>query len=101
MKENDENFSRLEPVLFPTFSRSVGSFLGSTWCRVKILALGSVLKKSNLKLTLHMVAGHPLDVGKSLLRRSDQLRPTFLQPPLVLVLLVEPADLPLSSDQDF
>ena len=48
-----------------------------------------------------MVARHPLDVGEGLLGGGDQLRPSLLQPPLVLVLLVEPADLPLSSDQVF
>ena len=48
-----------------------------------------------------MVARHPLDVGEGLLCGGDQLRPSLLQPPLVLVLLVEPADLPLISDQDF
>ena len=37
-----------------------------------------------------MVARHPLDVGEGLLGGGDQLRPPLLQPPLVLVLLVEP-----------
>ena len=39
-----------------------------------------------------MVAGHPFDVSKSLLSGSYQLRSTLFQPPLVLVLLVEPAN---------
>ena len=58
-----------------------------------MFALGLVFKNeaSNLKLTLHMIGGHPFDVSKSLLGRSDQLRPPLLQPPLVLVLLVKPA----------
>ena len=85
-------FSRFVAIRFRTFSRSVGSFLPSIWCNVEIFALGLVLNEaSNLKLTLHMVTGHPFDVSKSLLGRSDQLGPPLLQPPLVLVLLVEPA----------
>ena len=47
-----------------------------------------------------MVARHPLDVGEGLLGGGDQLRPSLLQPPLVLVLLVEPlvvAELPLAD----
>ena len=48
-----------------------------------------------------MVARHPLDVGEGLFCGGDQLRPPLLQPSLVLVLLVEPADLPLISDHDF
>ena len=39
-----------------------------------------------------MVAGHPFDVSKSLLSGSDQLRSALLQSPLILVLLVEPAN---------
>ena len=39
-----------------------------------------------------MVAGHPLDVSKRLLGCRDQLSSALLQPPLVLVLLVEPAN---------
>ena len=47
-----------------------------------------------------MVARHPLDVGEGLLGGGDQLRPPLLQPPLVLVLLVEPlivTELPLAD----
>ena len=47
-----------------------------------------------------MVARHPLDVGEGLLGGGDELGLPLSDPPLVLVLLVEPlvvAELPLAD----
>ena len=55
-------------------------------------------------LTLHLVSGHSLDVSEGLLGGGDELGPPLPDPPLVLVLLVEPlvvAELPLADPVDW
>ena len=51
-------------------------------------------------LTFHLIRGHSLDVSEGLLGGGDELGPPLPDPPLVLVLLVEPlvvAELPLAD----
>ena len=54
-------------------------------------------------LTFHLIRRHSLDVSEGLLRGGDELGPPLPDPPLVLVLLVEPlvvAELPLADAVD-
>ena len=51
-------------------------------------------------LTFHLIRRHSLDVSEGLLCGGDELGPPLPDPPLVLVLLVEPlvvAELPLAD----
>ena len=54
-------------------------------------------------LTFHLIRRHSLDVSEGLLGGGDELCPPLPDPPLVLVLLVEPlvvAELPLADPVD-